>query len=78
MNVIKIFFHLIPLIGVYLGRPYLILSLALLVTLPYIKVKKLSLVLEELEANGSNLSEDSKNRTRSALNFWKKITFLKP
>ena len=41
-NVLKILFHLLPLIGIYFQRVYLTIALCLLVILAYIKYQKLT------------------------------------
>jgi hypothetical protein len=69
---LKVFFHLIPLVGVGLQRVNLTVGLLLLVALPYIKVKKLESVID-----GKSNEDKSAQDTGKTLLFWKKFTFLK-
>lgn len=81
MLFMRIIFHLLPIVGLVVNRPYTTLALVLIVLLPYIKVRKLAQVLEDL---GFNL-DDPVNETHDAYTkktysiyvFWKKLTFIK-
>lgn len=55
--VLKVVFHLIPLLGVYLEKPVMTIALVLFLALPYIKVKKLSFTLEEEASRHPSTSE---------------------
>lgn len=74
---IKVLFHGIPLVGIILGRPILTVALLLLVVLPYIKVKKMSVQLEDTKLNHQPEAKEAIDKLETAKNFWKKLTFMK-
>ena len=79
--VARVLFHLLPLIGVVLWRPNLIIALLLFIALPYIKTKKLKSILGDMNIDPKNPKTDEQDphskRTLSAYNFWKRLTFIK-
>jgi hypothetical protein len=74
--ILKIPFHMLPLIGVVLGRPKLVVALVLLVALPYIKVKKLSVQLDDVKTHDDPHKDQVIAKISSTRDFWKKLTFM--
>lgn len=74
--VLKGLFHLIPLVGFYLDKPYLGIALVLLVVLCYVKVMKINAELNHLESKGLTDNENYAS-LKGTLKFWLKFTFLR-
>ncbi len=74
---LKIAFHLLPLLPLYLGKYYFTAALVVLVIVAYIKCFKLRtqlLILQEAAAP----NEESIRMTRKLLARWEALCFLKP
>jgi len=71
-------FHLLPIIPLAFGYPYLAAATVMLVGLAYIKVFKLKVMQEEMEKKALSSSLKPDPSVKKALVFWERLTFLKP
>lgn len=69
-------FHLIPLVGFGMNKPYLGIALVLMVVLCYVKVMKLSAEMLHLETKEQTDNENYAS-LKAARKFWMKFTFLR-
>lgn len=69
--IIRTLFHLIPVIPIVIGRPYLIAASLFLVALPYIKCLKF-----EAEIRNSVRKDERNTAAEAVLARWQKLTFL--
>ena len=67
--------HLSPIISIYFQRPLIMVAFLLAVFLPYIKVKKLNIMLDEIRRKGG--SDDEEAAILRTISLWKRLTFLK-
>lgn len=69
-NIVRLGFHLLPLVAFYYNKKFLIIAAVLFVFVPYIKVKKISLQIERIDDAGNRVSYEK------ALSFWQYLTFM--
>lgn len=68
MNLFKVLFHLAPVYPLFWQGYYLSLAFLLLVAMPYIKIKKLTINLEDAD-------DSQKPSLERARDFWRKFVF---
>lgn len=73
-SLIRILFHLLPLVPLAFGLKAVAVATLLLVVLAYIKVKKLEQQLADLKLKGVPSREIE--AIEATKNFWKNLTFL--
>lgn len=72
MIILRVLFHLLPVIPFAMQKPSLGFAVLLLVALPYIKVLKFESLMQEKGATA-----DDKETLRRSRDRWLNLTFLK-
>lgn len=74
----RLFLHLLPILPLILGKQILFLAFLFMVTIPYIKTKKLQALIREHTENvtkDKSLNNDL-DLYKKRLDFWQGLTFL--